>query len=59
MDPAAGSVAGGLGIMGLKIAGKIEEELEVATGPVKVRGDVDCSGKRVVKIDSNGNVIEQ
>ena len=54
----AEGVSGGLGIMGLKIAGKIEEELEVATGPVKVRGDVDCSGKRIVKIDSDGNVIE-
>lgn len=55
----AGSVSGGLGIMGLKIAGKIEKELEVATGPVKVRSDVDCSGKRVVKIDADGNVIKQ
>ena len=55
----AGSVSGGLGIMGLKIAGKIEKELEVVTGPVKVRSDVDCSGKRIVKIDADGNVIEQ
>lgn len=55
----AGSVAGGLGIMGLKIAGKIEKELEVATGPVRVRSEVDCSGKRIVKIDADGDVIEQ
>lgn len=55
----AGSVAGGLGIMGLKIAGQIEEELEVKTGPVKIRRPVDCSGRRVVKIDADGNVIEQ
>jgi hypothetical protein len=55
----AGSVAGGLGIMGLKIAGQIEKELDVKTGPVKIRGPVDCSGRRVVKIDADGNVIEQ
>jgi hypothetical protein len=55
----AGSVAGGLGIMGLKIAGQIEKELEVKTGPVKIRGPADCSGRRVVKIDADGNVIEQ
>jgi hypothetical protein len=55
----AGSVAGGLGVMGLKIAGKIEEELQVKTGPVNVGSDVDCSGRRVVKIDADGNVIEE
>jgi hypothetical protein len=55
----AGSVAGGLGIMGLKIADKMEEELEVKTGPVKVREEVDCSGRRVVKIDEDGNIIEE
>lgn len=55
----AGSVAGGLGLMGLKIAGKIESELEVKTGPVKVKGNPDCSGRRVVKIDQDGNVIEE
>lgn len=54
----AGSVAGGLGIVGLKIAGKIEKELDVKTGPVKVEEDVDCSGRRVVKIDADGNIIE-
>lgn len=54
----AGSVAGGLGIMGLKIAGEIENELEVKSGPVNIREPVDCSGKRVVKIDADGNVIE-
>ena len=54
----AQSVGGGLGVMGLKIAGKVESELEVLTGPVKVRRDVDCSGKRVVKIDAEGNPIE-
>ena len=55
----ADNVAGGLGIMGLKIAGKIEEELDVKTGPVKVKRDVDCSGRRVVKIDQDGNIIEE
>jgi len=55
----AASVSGGLGIMGLKIADKIEDELEVKTGPVKVRRKVDCSGRRIVKIDADGNVIEQ
>lgn len=55
----AGSVSGGLGVMGLKIAGKIEDELEVSTGPVQVRSDVDCSGRRIVKIDADGNIIEQ
>ena len=54
----AESVAGGLGLMGLKIAGKIEKELEVNTGPVKVKSNPDCSGRRVVKIDADGNVIE-
>ncbi len=53
----AGTVSGGLGIMGLKIADKIEDELEVQTGPVKVRSEVDCSGRRIVKIDADGNVI--
>ena len=55
----AGSLSGGLGIMGLKIAGEIEKELEVKTGPVKVRSEVDCSGRRIVKIDADGNVIEE
>ena len=52
---AAGS--GGLGLMGLKIAGEIEEELEVKSGPVKIKDPPDCSGRRVVKIDADGNVI--
>jgi hypothetical protein len=55
----AGSVSGGLGIMGLKIAGEIEDELEVKSGPVQVRGEYDCSGRRVVKIDADGNIIEE
>jgi hypothetical protein len=55
----AGSVAGGLGIMGLKIAGSIEEELEVKTGPVRVRKRVDCSGRKVVNIDADGEIIEE
>lgn len=55
----AGTVSGGLGIMGLKIAGKIEKELDVKTGPVQVRSKVDCSGRRIVKIDADGNVIEE
>lgn len=55
----AGSVAGGLGMMGLKIAGKIEEELEVKSGAVQVRKEVDCSARRVVKIDEDGNIIEE
>ena len=54
----AESVSGGLGLMGLKIAGKIEKELEVKTAPVKVKEHVDCSGRRIVKIDKDGNVIE-
>ena len=54
----AATVSGGLGVMGLKVAGKIEKELEVSTGPVGVRRAVDCSGKRVVKIDAEGNVID-
>ena len=55
----AASVSGGLGLMGLKIAGEIEKELEVKSGPVKVKGQPDCSGRRVVKIDQDGNVIEK
>ncbi len=55
----ASSVSGGLGLAGLKIASKIEEELEVKTGPVKVRRDVDCCGRRVVKIDADGKIIEE
>ena len=55
----AGTVSGGLGVMGLKIADKIEDELVVKTGPVKVRSGVDCSGRRIVKIDADGNVIEE
>jgi hypothetical protein len=55
----AGSVSGGLGVMGLKIAGEIEKELEVKQGPVKVRKKVDCSGRRIVKLDEDGNVIEE
>lgn len=55
----AGSVAGGLGVMGLKIAGTIEKELDVKTGPVRVRSEVDCSGRRVVKIDADGNIIDE
>jgi len=55
----ADTVSGGLGLMGLKIASKIEKELEVKTGPVKVDKSVDCSGRRVVKIDADGNVIEE
>jgi hypothetical protein len=55
----AASVGGGLGLMGLKIAGEIEKELEVKSGPVKVKGQPDCSGRRVVKIDQDGNVIEK
>ena len=55
----AASVSGGLGLMGLKIAGEIEEELEVKSGPVKVKAEPDCSGRRVVKIDQDGNVIEK
>jgi len=45
--------------MGLKIAGEIEKELEVKSGPVKVETEPDCSGRRVVKIDKDGNVIEE
>ena len=45
--------------MGLKIAGEIEKELEVKSGPVKVKAEPDCSGRRVVKIDKDGNVIEE
>jgi len=55
----AESVSGGLGLMGLKIAGEIEKELEVKSGPVKVKTEPDCSGRRVVKIDKDGNVIEE
>ena len=55
----AASVSGGLGLMGLKIAGEIEKELEVKSGPVKVKAEPDCSGRRVVKIDKDGNVIEE
>lgn len=55
----AASVSGGLGLMGLKIAGEIENELEVKSGPVKVKTEPDCSGRRVVKIDKDGNVIEE
>ena len=55
----AGSISGGLGVMGLKIAGEIEKELEVKSGPVKIRGPVDCSGRRIVKIDADGKVIEE
>jgi hypothetical protein len=55
----AASVSGGLGLMGLKIAGEIEKELEVKSGPVKVKTKPDCSGRRVVKIDKDGNVIEE
>ena len=55
----AGSVAGGLGLMGRKSAGKNENELEVKSGPVKVNANPDCSGRRVVKIDQDGNVIEE
>jgi hypothetical protein len=55
----AASVSGGLGLMGLKIAGEIEKELEVKSGPVKIREKVDCSGRRIVKIDADGNVIEE
>jgi hypothetical protein len=55
----AASVSGGLGVMGLKIAGKIENELEVSTGPVRVQAEPDCSGRRVVKIDKDGKVIEE
>lgn len=55
----AGSISGGLGIMGLKIAGEIEKELEVKSGPVKIGEPIDCSGRRVVKIDADGNVIEK
>ena len=55
----AESVSGGLGLMGLKIAGEIEKELEVKSGPVKVKAEPDCSGRRVVKIDKDGNVIEE
>jgi hypothetical protein len=43
----AASVSGGLGLMGLK------------SGPVKVKAEPDCSGRRVVKIDQDGNVIEK
>jgi hypothetical protein len=55
----AESVSGGLGLMGLKIAGEIEKELEVKSGPVKVKTEPDCSGRRVVKIDKDGNVIAE
>ena len=55
----AESVSGGLGLMGLKIAGEIEKELEVKSGPVKVKTEPDCSGRRVVKIDKDGNLIEE
>ena len=55
----AANVSGGLGLMGLKIAAKIEKELEVNSGPVKVKSEPDCSGRRVVKIDENGNVIDE
>ena len=55
----AESVSGGLGLVGLKIAGEIEKELEVKSGPVKVKTEPDCSGRRVVKIDKDGNVIEE
>jgi hypothetical protein len=55
----AASVSGGLGLMGLKIAGEIEKELEVKSGPVKVETEPDCSGRRIVKIDKDGNVIEE
>lgn len=55
----AGSISGGLGVMGLKIAGEIEKELEVKQGPVKVRKNVDCSGRRIVKLDKDGNVVEE
>ena len=55
----AASVSGGLGLMGLKIAAEIEKELDVKSGPVKVKGQPDCSGRRVVKIDQDGNVIEK
>jgi hypothetical protein len=55
----AETVSGGLGLMGLKIAGEIEKELEVKSGPVKVKTEPDCSGRRVVKIDKDGNVIEE
>ena len=55
----ANSVSGGLGLAGLKIASKIEKELDVKTGPVNVRREVDCSGRRVVKIDADGNIIEE
>ena len=55
----AASVSGGLGLMGLKIAGEIEKELEVKSGHVKVETEPDCSGRRVVKIDKDGNVIEE
>jgi hypothetical protein len=54
----AGSVSGGLGLMGLKIAGKIENELEVKSGPVKIHEKVDCSGRKVVRLDADGKVIE-
>ena len=55
----AGSVSGGLGLAALKIAGQIEKELEVKTGPVNIRRKVDCSGRRIVKIDADGNIIEE
>ena len=55
----AASIGGGLGIVGLKIAGEIEEELEVKTGPVKIKKPYDCSGRRVVKINADGNIIDE
>jgi len=55
----AASVSGGLGLMGLKIAAEIEKELDVKSGPVKVKGQPDCSGRRIVKIDQDGNVIQK
>lgn len=55
----AGSAAGGLGMMGLETAGKTESELDVKTGPVQVRKEVDCSGRRVVELDEDDNIIEE
>jgi len=33
--------------------------IEVKSGPVRIREPVDCSGRRVVKIDADGNVIQK
>lgn len=55
----AGSSAGDLAVVGLKTTGGTEGELEVKTGPVTVRKSVDCSGRQVVRIDADDNIIEE